>query len=116
MNIRPRTEEHYSTTRGVLTTGSAFLRSRDCRAGTDAIWAAAQAPAPGTAEKASCSMLPNSSGTIAVDASDLCPADRTVRDQLSANGMDVVPADIFGLFSGKTTSATVEMHREAECS
>jgi len=84
-------------------------------AGTDVTCADAQAQTPGTAENIACSMLPNWGGTITVNASDLCPADRAVRVQVSANGQDVALADIFGFFNGKTMSATVEMRKEEEC-
>ncbi len=70
----------------------------------------------GYAEDIACSMLPNWGGTITVNASDLCPADRAVRVQVSANGEDVALADIFGFFNGKTITATVEMRKEAACS
>ncbi len=82
-------------------------------AGTDVACADAQ---PGTAEYIACAMLPNSGGTITVNAVELCPADRAVRVQVSANGADVALADIFGYFTGMTLSATVEMRKEAECS
>ncbi len=83
-------------------------------AGTDV--ACADAQTPGTAEYIACAMMPNSAGTITVNAVELCPADRAVRVQVSANGADVALADIFGYFTGMTLSATVEMRKEAECS
>jgi len=85
-------------------------------AGTDVTCADAQAQTPGTVENIACSMLPNWGANITVNASDLCPGDRVVRVQVSANGQDVALADIFGFFNGKTMSATVEMRKEAECS
>ncbi len=85
-------------------------------AGTDVTCADVQAQTPGTAENIACAMLPNWGGNITVNATELCPADRAVRVQVSANGQDVALADIFGFFNGKTVSATVEMRKEAECS
>ncbi len=151
--------------RGVLSTGSAFLRSRDGAAAAEFAltvmllvtflfgiitfgWmfflennmetaaregarrmAVAEAPfagtdvtcaeadeTPGTVEYIACSMLPNAGGYVTVNATSLCPGDRAVRVQVSANGQDVALADIFGFFNGKTVSATVEMRKEAECS
>ncbi len=84
-------------------------------AGFDVTCAETQAQTPGTAENIACSMLPNWGGNITINASDLCPGDRVVRVQVSANGQDVALADIFGFFNGKTVSATVEMRKEAEC-
>ena len=84
-------------------------------AGTDVTCADVQAQTPGTAENIACSMLPNWGANITVNATELCPADRAVRVQVSANGQDVALADIFGFFNGKTMSATVEMRKEAEC-
>ena len=84
-------------------------------AGTDVTCADVQAQTPGTAENIACSMLPNWGANITVNATELCPADRAVRVQVSANGQDVALADIFGFFNGKTISATVEMRKEAEC-
>ena len=84
-------------------------------AGMDVTCADIQAQTPGTTENIACAMLPNWGGVITVNASDLCPTDRAVRVQVSANGEDVALADIFGFFTGKTMTATVEMRKEAEC-
>ncbi len=86
-------------------------------AGADVTCADVQAQTPGTAENIACSMLPNwEAASIVVNATELCPADRAVRVRVSANGEDVALADIFGIFNGRTVSATVEMRKEAVCS
>ena len=69
----------------------------------------------GFAEGVTCAMLPAWGSVITVSASDLCPAERVVSVEVSADGQDVALADIFGFFNGTTVSATVDMRREAEC-
>ena len=69
----------------------------------------------GFAEGVACAMLPAWDSVITVSASDLCPAERVVSVEVSAEGQDVALADIFGFFNGTTVSATVDMRREAKC-
>ncbi len=84
--------------------------------GADMTCAAALAGSPSNAEYIACGMLPTPGGTITVNAATLCPGDRAVRVQVSANGADVAIFDVFGFFNGTTLNATVDMRKEAECS
>ena len=73
------------------------------------------ASVPGAAETVACAMLPDWGDRITVNATELCPGDRSVRVRITVNGSDAALLDIFGFFDGKILETEVLMRKEAEC-
>ena len=69
----------------------------------------------GSAEQVACEYLMSWGIDFAVDANDLCPAERQVEVQITADASDAALLDIFGFFNGRTLTADVAMRREAAC-
>ena len=69
----------------------------------------------GSAEQIACEYLMSWGIDFAVNANDLCPAERQVEVQITADASDAALLDIFGFFNGRMITVDVAMRREAVC-
>ena len=83
-------------------------------AGTNVTCGDTAAQVSGSAEQLACALL-GWSGAVTVNATDLCPAERSVRVQITADAGQAAILDILGLFDGKTLSTEVTLRKEAAC-